>query len=290
MQSTLESVQLLSVHVPILLNTVGSPDWGVLFWALLPTKGFSSDVAGVDAAFLIPEEEWSRNALMSEQPEAMGDWTAEEIRVMGVLLEKESVTPDQYPMTLNSLITGCNQSTSRDPVVDYGQVEVEDELTLLRDRKLVYRVDQAGARVPKFQHRLVEQWQLTRPELAVLSVLMLRGPQTLGQLRQRTERMYQFPDLERVRQTLDGLMQREIDPDSLVRILPMHSGTKEVRYTTTLAPTDVQSEAPNGLVESVKQETEPTPDSLQGLRHRVRELESSLELLRQEFETFRSQF
>jgi uncharacterized protein len=227
---------------------------------------------------------------MSEQQEGVGDWSAEEIRVMGVLLEKESVTPDQYPMTLNSLITGCNQSTSRDPVVNYGQEEVEDALTLLRDRKLVYRVDQAGARVPKFQHRLVEQWQLTRPELAVLSVLMLRGAQTLGQIRQRSERMYLFPDLERVRQTLDRLMEREIEPHSLASALPMQSGSKEVRYRTTLAPADALCEVATGHVGGVENETEHAPDSLPGLRHRVKELESSLESLRREFDDFRSQF
>jgi uncharacterized protein len=167
---------------------------------------------------------------------------------------------------------------------------VEDALTLLRDRKLVYRVDQAGARVPKFQHRLVEQWQLTRPELAVLSVLMLRGAQTLGQIRQRSERMYLFPDLERVRQTLDRLMEREIEPHSLACALPMQSGSKEVRYRTTLAPADALCEVSTGHVGGVENETEPAPDSLPGLRHRVKELESSLESLRREFDDFRSQF
>jgi uncharacterized protein YceH (UPF0502 family) len=228
---------------------------------------------------------------MSEAQEGVGDWSAEEVRVMGVLLEKEVVTPDQYPMTLNGLITGCNQSSSREPVVDYGQREVEDALTFLRDRKLVYRVDQAGARVPKFQHRLVEEWQLSRAETAVLSVLMLRGAQTLGQIRQRCERLYLFPDLERVRLTLEALMQRDIEPLSLVRALPMQIGSKELRYAHVLAPCTAPDEAmQEGVLPAGERQAENAPDSLQGLRHRVKELESALETLRREFDHFRSQF
>lgn len=232
--------------------------------------------------------------MMSDALENWGDWTAEELRVMGVLVEKAVTTPDQYPLSLNALMLGCNQSTSRDPVMDLDDGEVEEALTMLRDRKLVYRVDQAGARVPKFQHRLVEQWELTPPKLAVMTVLMLRGPQTVGQLRQRTERLYLFRDAEQVRETLEALMHRDLEPERLVVSLPLQPGSKEVRFAHTLCPVPIEVGGHSGSVRTHAGETASSSvssqESLPGLRSRVEQLEQELEQLRQEFQAFRSQF
>jgi len=217
------------------------------------------------------------------------DWTPEEIRVLGVLMEKAVTTPDQYPLSLNALMLGCNQSTSREPVTDYDEQEVELALTMLRDRKLVYRVDQAGARVPKFQHRLVEQWELDRPELAILTLLFLRGPQTVGQLRQRSERLYMFRDAEKVRETLENMANRSVDPIQIVVALPIQPGSKEVRYAHTLSPVSVESV----IAVSETRGGEPlgsNPESLPELRTRVELLEQALEKLQREFDAFKSQF
>ncbi len=216
------------------------------------------------------------------------DWAFEEIRVMGVLMEKALTTPDQYPLSLNSLVLGCNQSTSRDPVTELDETEVEEALMMLRDRKLVYRVDQAGARVAKFQHRLVEQWELQLPEIAVLTVLMLRGPQTVGQLRQRTERLYLFRDVDQVRDTLQRIMARDIEPEQLVKALPIQHGSKECRYAHLLCPLSADSEAVQ--VSSGQGTLQSSQDTLPGLRKKVMQLENELEQLRQEFNEFKSQF
>ena len=221
-------------------------------------------------------------------PQINSDWTAEELRVMGVLMEKAIITPDQYPLSLNAVVTGCNQSTSREPVMDLDEGEVEEALTMLRDRKLVYRVDQAGARVPKFQHRLIDSWELNLQEIAVLTVMMLRGPQTVGQLRQRTERIYLFRDVEQVRETLEGLMERQVEPEQLVVKLALAPGSKEVRYAHTLCPvTEFQAAVAHGFVDASDARQEGT---MTGLRSRVEQLESELEQLRKEFEDFKAQF
>lgn len=212
---------------------------------------------------------------------------------MGVLMEKSIITPDQYPLSLHSLTVGCNQSTSRDPITELVDIEVEESLTLLRDRKLVSRVDQAGARVPKFQHRLLDEWTMTIPELAVLTVLMLRGPQTAGQLRQRTERMYLFRDVDEVRETLDALISREVEPEHLAVKLPLLPGSKEARYAHTLSSVSEVSLSPmedHHCAPAHLEDSAVVQASLPGLRTRVEQLESALEHLRQEFEDFKSQF
>lgn len=222
------------------------------------------------------------------EPQFEADWTAEELRVMGVLMEKAIITPDQYPLSLNALVNGCNQSTSRDPVMDLDDDEVEESLTMLRDRKLVYRVDQAGARVPKYQHRLVETWELELREIALLAVLMLRGPQTLGQLRQRTERLYGFGDVEHVRRTLEGMMSRDVEPEQLVVKLSIQPGSKEVRYAHCLCPVE---DMQGSVVKPVFEQDEGSNEgSVTGLRGRVAQLEEALAQLRQEFEDFKGQF
>ncbi len=132
-----------------------------------------------------------------------------EIRVLGALIEKDITTPEYYPLTVNSLQNACNQKSSRDPVVQYDEQTVEQALELLKNKHVVMRVSGAGHRVEKFAHRLGENLNLGRREMALLCVLMLRGPQTVGELRGRTERMHDFTDLEEVERVLETLEKRE---------------------------------------------------------------------------------
>src|SRR5579862_4482539 len=132
-----------------------------------------------------------------------------EVRVLGALLEKDSTTPEYYPLTLNALVNACNQKSSREPVVGYDEDTVLQALSLLRNKGLAVKISGAGHRVEKYAHAFGEKWNLGRRESALLQVLMLRGPQTVGELRGRTERAYEFADLEEVETCLDSLSTRE---------------------------------------------------------------------------------
>ena len=134
---------------------------------------------------------------------------AVEVRVLGALIEKDITTPEYYPLTVNSLQNACNQKSSREPVVQYDEQTVEQALELLKTKHLVVRISGAGHRVEKFGHRLGDTMNLGRREMALLCVLMLRGPQTVGELRGRTERMHDFNDLEEVERVLESLEKRE---------------------------------------------------------------------------------
>ena len=159
------------------------------------------------------------------------DWQldAAELRVLGALMEKEKTTPEYYPMSLNALVNACNQKSNREPVVNYDEETVETALHGLREKGLSSRIS-GGSRVPKHEHRFTERCNLGRREEAVLCVLMLRGPQTVGELRGRTERLYNFDDLESVENTLHRLA--EI---GFVKKLPRQSGYKEQRWAQLLA-------------------------------------------------------
>src|SRR6204780_2009869 len=139
---------------------------------------------------------------------------AVEVRVLGALIEKDITTPEYYPLTVNSLQNACNQKSSRDPVVQFDEHMVEQALEMLKNKHLVVRISGAGHRVEKWSHRLGEKLNLGRREMALLCVLMLRGPQTVGELRGRTERMHEFADMEEVEFVLESLRSRE--PDALV--------------------------------------------------------------------------
>jgi len=149
-------------------------------------------------------------------------------------MEKARTTPEVYPLTLNSLVNACNQKTSRDPVTDYDENEVLDALEELRENHLAMRVDMAGSRTAKFRENATLAWELAREEYALIAVLMLRGAQTPGQLRQRTERLYPFAELQQVNDWLGKLQQREEEPLSMVRSLPHAPGTKEIRWIQTM--------------------------------------------------------
>jgi uncharacterized protein len=170
------------------------------------------------------------------------DADAVEIRVLGCLIEKQRTTPDQYPLSLNSLRLACNQTTNRDPVVDYEEREIKAALDRMSNRGWTRFASGASSRALKYRHLLDEALGLSGSELAVLAVLMLRGPQTLGELKQRSERLHHFDSLPEVAQTLDGLAEREL----AVR-LQRRPGQKEERYAHLLGegggepPTEAES-------------------------------------------------
>jgi len=165
------------------------------------------------------------------------DLTATEIRVLGCLIEKQRTTPDGYPLTLNALRMACNQSTARDPVVRYDDATVRDAMTSLSRRRFA-RLAGAG-RAPKYRHLLDEALTRARDELAVLCVLMLRGPQTPGELKQRTERLHPFADLGAIHETLRRLIDRE-----LVLQLERRPGQKEERYAQRLGEDADEAQGP----------------------------------------------
>jgi uncharacterized protein len=191
-----------------------------------------------------------------------------EVRVLGALIEKEITTPDYYPLSLNALMTACNQSSNRNPVVHFDEDTVARAADSLREKKLVHLVDRSESRVSKYRHVLYEAMNLSRPAIAVMCVLMLRGPQTVGEIRTRSNRLYDFSSLEEVETTLNSLISAA---PPLVARLPRQTGLKEVRYAHLLS----------GEVRLV--ESEPEPD-------RIAKLEKEVEDLKKQFEQFRKQF
>jgi uncharacterized protein YceH (UPF0502 family) len=171
------------------------------------------------------------------------DLTAAETRVLGCLLEKQRTTPDTYPLTLNALRAACNQSTNRDPVVDYDEATIRDAVARLSRRRWARLASGAGSRASKYRHLLDESLTNAPDELAVLCVLMLRGPQTPGELKGRTERLHPFADLAAVHDTLERLIDRD-----LVEQLPRRPGQKEERYAHRLSDDDAAQPAPVAAV------------------------------------------
>jgi len=153
--------------------------------------------------------------------------TEAQARVLGALIEKEVTTPDYYPLSMNALLNACNQKSNREPVTELDEDTVRQALHGLDDKGLAGAVRGSEGRVTKYEHRFSEAYNFGRREVAVLCVLLLRGPQTPGELRGRTERLYSFDELSDVQSTLQKLIERE---PSLVRVLPRQPGTKESRY------------------------------------------------------------
>ena len=209
---------------------------------------------------------------------------AAEARVLGSLLEKEIATPEYYPLSLNALINACNQKTNRDPVVSYDAAVVENALDGLRAKGLAVRITGGDSRVPKHAHRLTEKFNLGRREAAVLCVLLLRGPQTVGELRGRTERLYGFDSLEAVESILNRLS--ALETGAFVKRLQRQAGFKEVRYAHLFGgdlaerePEPISDAGPAGP-------REPGPSD----RERIAALEAEVAALKREFEEFRRRF
>jgi len=198
-----------------------------------------------------------------------------EARVLGCLMEKDMATPEYYPLSLNALVNACNQKSNREPVVSYDETTARAALNGLREQGLSAFVSESGSRVEKYRHRMSEKFNFTRGEMALICVLLLRGPQTVGELRTRTERLHGFADLDVLTGTLERLAGRE-----LVRQLPVQQGTKEPRWAHLLCGEPVFEAAPAVAVGA----------PAGGLAARVEELEEELKRLRAEFEAFRAQF
>jgi uncharacterized protein len=213
-----------------------------------------------------------------------------EVRVLGALLEKEATTPEYYPLSLNALINACNQKSNRDPVVSYDEETVEQALERLRAKGLVLRMSGPDMRVPKHAHRLSEVFNFGRRESAVMCVLMLRGPQTPGELRGRAERMHAFEDLAAVEACLNRLMEWESGP--LVVRLPRQPGFKEVRFGHLLAG-DVRvvegmpavvSAAPPVLSSNSREQLLALQATMEELQREVADLKRQLADFRRQFE------
>ncbi|MCX6955348.1 MAG: YceH family protein [Verrucomicrobia bacterium] len=214
---------------------------------------------------------------------------ANEIRVLGSLVEKAVTTPDYYPLTLNSLTLACNQLTNRDPVVSFDETTVVRALDGLREKRLASVFTGAESRVAKYKHSLTDALLLTPGEVGLLCVLMLRGPQTLAELRTRTERFQPFESLTEVEEALQGLAART--PQPLVVKLPRLPGTKEPRYAHLLAgPFDVTPPDRVPPMEPATVAVRAENDRIAALTAEVTGLRGELADLRQQFADFRRQF
>jgi uncharacterized protein len=201
-----------------------------------------------------------------------------EIRVLGCMIEKQRTTPDVYPLSLNALRVACNQSTNRDPVVEYDEEMIRDALRRLEHRRWARLASGPGSRAVKFRHLLDDALGLSESELAVLGVLMLRGAQTPGELKGRTERLHPFASLADVHETLDGLIQRE-----LVARLPRRPGQKEERYLQLLGGDHLG--AVHGATEAVDARDQPL--SVEDIEARLGRLEGEVASLREALEALR---
>jgi hypothetical protein len=209
-----------------------------------------------------------------------------ECRVLGSLLEKEVTTPEYYPLSLNALVNACNQKSNREPVMNLDEAAVREALHSLDGQSLVRSISATDSRVTKYEHRLQEAYNFYRHETAIVCVLLLRGPQTPGELRTRAERMHPFDDLAAVQSSLQHLMKRE---PPLVKLLPRQPGTKEARYAHLFSG-DV-------VVQETKAETHAEPaaaahdgERIAHLEAEVAALQNDVANLRQQFALFKKQF
>jgi len=210
---------------------------------------------------------------------------ADEVRILGSLLEKEITTPEYYPLSLNALLNACNQKSNRDPVMSLDEGAVRDALLSLNQKGLAGAVSSADSRVPKYENRLQEAFNLPRAETAILCVLLLRGPETPGELRGRTERMHRFEELADVQSALQRLIQR--DPP-LARMLPRQPGTKEARYAHLLSG-ELEIAEPPAHEPAL---TDSTADSerIARLESEVGSLKAEIAELKTDFREFQKRF
>ena len=210
-------------------------------------------------------------------------------RVLGALVEKEITTPEYYPLSLNALLNACNQKTNREPVMNLDEDAVTAAMRSLSDFELAGAANTSDSRVRKYEHRLGEAFNFTRPEIAVICVLLLRGAQTPGEIRGRGERLHHFEELNDVQAALQKLMQRE---PALVKVLPRQPGTKESRYKHLMSG-DVEIAANEGAHDDVRGRSGVEPvdgGRMARLEAEVEKLRSEVAELREQFAQFRKQF
>ncbi len=207
-----------------------------------------------------------------------------EVRILACLIEKEMTTPEYYPLTLNSLTNACNQKSNRNPVVSYDEADVERGLGSLQEKGFARKTLMSGSRVPKYMHAMLDRFDLSRHEMAILCELMLRGPQTVGEVRSHSERMANFESLEEIENTIHGLEKH--DPPLIIK-MPREPGRKECRYMhlfsgglETLHECSVETTA-------IQMSSE---EKINALEEEVVRLRSELEGLKQAFAEFKSQF
>jgi uncharacterized protein YceH (UPF0502 family) len=200
-----------------------------------------------------------------------------EIRVLGCLVEKQRTTPDAYPLSVNALRLACNQSTNRDPVTDYGEGEVRAALERLGRRRWVRNASWAGSRAMKYKHVLDDALRLSESQLSLLAVLMLRGPQTPGELKARSDRLHRFRSLGAVEEALDSLIERE-----LVARLPRRPGQKEERFEQLLGGEEEPADDAAVTAARPSAETRSQPDRIDELERRLALVEEELGRLRAE--------
>lgn len=209
-----------------------------------------------------------------------------EVRVLGSLVEKQVTTPEYYPLTINALMLACNQKNNRNPVTSYSENQVAQAVENLRELNLAYVFYGSTSRVPKYKHVMPEVLHLGPAQLALMCVLLLRGSQTVGELRERASRLYEFSSLEEVEETLNSLISRE--PETLVKRLPRQPGQKETRFAHMLAgepPVETAAEEP-----SPRRTISRESDRLSSIQEDVAALKTQMEELRLQFESFKKQF
>ncbi len=218
----------------------------------------------------------------------MATLTPIELRVLGSLIEKQITTPEYYPLTLNSLTAACNQKNNRNPVTSFPESEVEEALFTLREKNLAYVYHGSTSRVPKYKHVAPEVLHLSPPEVAAMCVLMLSGPQTVGEIRTRGSRLYPFNGLEEIEETLRSLAARDDEP--LVMKLPRQPGQKDARFVQLLSgeppPEQISELTP---VERVSRRTNDA-DRIAKLEEQMQDLSQRVEKLSTQFAEFRKQF
>ncbi|MBD3422377.1 MAG: DUF480 domain-containing protein [Chitinivibrionales bacterium] len=202
--------------------------------------------------------------------------TETEIRVLGVLIEKELTTPEYYPLTLNALVNGCNQKSNRDPVVQLTEGEVSRAVSSLKDKHLLWERHASGSRTVKYEHNVTDAYDLAKGELALLCVLLLRGPQTIGELRTRSQRMHSFENLDETRRVLDGLIKREEDP--LATALSRQPGQKEERFMHLISGEPEPEILIPATTQAATPPLSPNPNASE-FETRITEIEEQVQLL-----------
>ncbi len=209
--------------------------------------------------------------------------------MLGSLVEKQVTTPEYYPLTLNALMLACNQKNNRSPVTSYDETTVAQALESLREKNLAYVFYGSTSRVPKYKHVLPEVMHLSQPELALMCVLLLRGPQTTGELATRAFRLHEFSGLEEVEATLNSLISRE--PDPLVIRLPRQPGQKEVRFAHLLAgEVSIDAHEEVAPARSRGRGLDSRSDRVAALEAEIETLKAEVGMLKTQFEGFKKQF